>query len=320
MKTNKNLYEQVAKSFIKETKAPIPLYREEDFKYYLDLFEPVSNIKSDFESYLSKLVDIGVDEYYIMRSNLKEEIINKVKSKESYSNFINNDFKKYGDRFEPVNKGTTLLTMENVDKKWISVDMVKANFNTFRTFDEDLVDGFTNFEDWISSFENGEEFKDIKILRQIIFGELNPKRIQTIQRYYMSKLIETILNKDSDDLRVITLGADEILFEFKDGLVDTIKKSIEEFKYFDNNKFEFRVDVFELKAINKKIKDYGFIKVFDNKEEFVGVSKNMFAQAYKYYKGLEVTDNDLKFYMDGVVATYEEPLYKKLESKKEENF
>ena len=303
-------YEKLAKKFLKDFKHPIALYRKEEFDYYLELFDNVLGCKKDFISYCKMVDEVGFDNLFILREKLRNDILEHVKNKESYKEFISMDFKKYSERFEGFKHGTNFLSNNNVNKKWISIDMSKANFYSFKTFNEDLVDGYNTFEEWVMSFENGQLFKDTKILRQILFGEMNPKRNQSIQKFYMSKMIEFLGTKtDINKLNIIVLGADEVLVEYEEELLEIINDCITNFNDFcPESKFKFKVEVFELLKISD-IKEYGYVKKFENEEvKFTGVSKNYFAQSFKYYYGLPIEDRDLKFYMDGIVATYERPL------------
>lgn len=306
-------YENLAKKFLKDYKHPIALHRKEEFDYYLELYDEVLGCKKDFMDYFKMVEEVGYENLFILREKLRNTILEHVKNKECYNEFISSDFKKYSERFEGFKHGTNFLSNNNVNKKWISIDMSKANFYSFKTFNEDLVDGFDTFEEWVVSFENGYLFKDTKILRQILFGEMNPKRNQSIQKFYMSKMIEFIGTKvDISNLNIIVLGADEVLVEYNEEALKTINECVKDFNSFcPESKFNFKIEVFELLSVSE-IKEYGYVKKFDDgKVKFTGVSKNYFAQCFKYYYGLPIEDRDLKFYMDGVVATYEIPLVNK---------
>lgn len=290
------------KKFCKDEKLPIPVYDDPYFNYFLDLYEEHFKSKTKYSRFVEELGGQSWEDYYSIYLSFKDEVINHVKQKESYMKFISDDFSKFDFKREYNSSNKNFYVLDNVDKSWISVDLSKANFNSMKFYDGDIFGGIETYEEWIESFDGGYRFSKSKSIRQIIFGNLNPKRQQKIQKSIMNEMMGNINSLLVKDLEFHVLGADEFLLENKGDMSIEISKEVERFRL--ETGFEITLSNFNLLK-NKEIKDFGFIKEYSSGEvEFIGVNKNLFAQAYKGYKGLEVSGNDLLFYNDGMLSKY----------------
>jgi hypothetical protein len=94
---------------------------------------------------------------------------------------------------------------------FISIDMVRANFNTLRRFDDEGALG----QDWPTLCQKlGVDplLIDSKSFRQIVFGNLNPKLSQRLQHAVMSALLGSLVEAGVDVERdVAFLSHDEIV-------------------------------------------------------------------------------------------------------------
>lgn len=99
---------------------------------------------------------------------------------------------------------------------YVSVDLNQANWNVYKKFgglETDL-----NWEDWIKKeFNAPDAICMSKIFRQIIFGNLNPKRVTKIQEMVTNNNIKQALEAQRRDEHegIVGVSADEIIIKFK---------------------------------------------------------------------------------------------------------
>jgi hypothetical protein len=200
-----------------------------------------------------------------------------------------------------------IYTRDNVDKTFISIDMKQANFNCFLLISDVLEGnqeyvfrGKKSYKDYLHLFTPREYFKQSKYLRQVIFGNLNPKKQQQMQKYIMDYIVYVVRRK-IDASKFFKSSADEIIIQ-SDSSEDKleIKKCIDESFY--------NVKMFKLKQLGDK--PY-FVKEFDDSTiEFKCVPLHFFPQCYKYYHNLSITEKDRTFIFENNLAIFQESLFK----------
>lgn len=282
--------------FLKESKLPIPVLDSPYFEYFLDLYEGTLNSRSKFEAYKESVENLS--NYMEMYNKFKDDVIGFIKNHDSYSEFSN---KHYDFRSVP----SINLYTEDHCGKWISIDLVSANFGVLRKFDSSIVKDADSYKSFVEMFDNGELFSESKSTRQVIFGNLNPKKLQNHQKYCLSLIVE-FLNDTFGDVEVYSLGSDELVLRYDETLFNGLNSdyvSVIE----DLVGTKVKVDRFELLK-NKEFSEYGFVKVDmdGNFLELVAVPKTFYAQAYKAYFGLDLTEMDLVSFHEGHVVKFVE--------------
>jgi hypothetical protein len=158
----------------------------------------------------------------------------------------------------------------------------------------------------MKSLTDVEYFSKSKMIRQVIFGDLNPSRQQRLQKYIINQLC---IKLKENGYELSSASSDEIIISNSSNVED-IKKLLsdvpEKFKFF-------RVEKFNFKQIDNDGKYFIKTTETDNGEkvEFKSVPGHLFAQVYKKHLGLEINDNDMLFYHDGFLAQFKEPLFTK---------
>lgn len=71
--------------------------------------------------------------------------------------------------------------------------MKKANFTALRHYNKDIVGGKDTYEDFLGMFTDENYFKESKYIRQVIFGNVNPKRQITYEKFLMDKVLVKLL-------------------------------------------------------------------------------------------------------------------------------
>lgn len=258
-------------------------------------------------------------------AKLNEYIINKIKNSEEYELLNSYDLSDFKTSLKIQKQN--LYIEENDNKNFISIDMIKANYSVFNFLSKDLnnkdsifTNDFDTFlkeqtEDFLKIYEYSNEqinnlieyISSLKQLRQVIFGNINPKRQQAIQLAITNNLANTILEK-INNLTVINTTSDEILIKPNEN------KNIIELQNQINsliNKLNlniFRVESFTLNKIKYLKSDNGYIKNFikpNKNKEFKAVPSFLFAQVYKIENNIELNDYDKVFWYEGQVAFFD---------------
>ena len=159
---------------------------------------------------------IGSRRSFNLRYEISDNIIKTIKDTAAYKELGAADM----DRFMVPNKGyptKDVFKLENVGKCFLSIDFKKANFQALKHFFPGVVLNCNSYQDLIELFTNLDYFKNSKHLRQIIFGNLNPKRQARIQRFIIQQILDWAIGEEiceEKDVRMVS--NDEVVFELKD--------------------------------------------------------------------------------------------------------
>jgi len=302
----------IKQRFVKDWKLPFHVVQEPMFSYMIN--EVDTHFKSkDKLKLLEDVVDaLGSEEAFFSESNrVKNDIIQNIQSTPVYKQLQDDKLTKYD--IEPNGiKQKDIYTMENVNRTFISLDLVKANFNVMKMYDSSLTLGYQTYDELVSSVTDFDYFKKSKYLRQVIFGNMLPKKQQKLQKWVMRQLVE-MLNKDIgiDMNDFVSASADEVLFAIDPKDADKFVGMIERKLKSNDNTSDFaawvRVEAFTLKSIgNKKF----FVKEFlDSTIEFKGIPSFLFMQVYKRFVNKEVIKMDKMFFHEGYLASFEQGVF-----------
>ena len=296
------------KRFVKDQNIPIGILEEPYFSYYINLYEPDFKTKTAFAKFLNAVTKAGgsecfLDKYYAIRDNILESI----KDKPSYQEFLAADMGKYavtGINIPNI-KDTNIYTADNHGKYFLSVDMRAANFQAMKLFDPDIIDDADTYDEFILRFTDSEYFRESKYTRQVIFGNINPKRQITIQHFYIGEVLKVFLNHgliNPEHIRVY--NNDEFVVEW-DSYIDQKELS----RLGKIAKEATGVDVkCTSYCLNNIAADY-FVKEYqDGTFTFKNVPVTVFPQVYKAYRGLQLNDMDTVFQFEGRLVRFLEPV------------
>jgi hypothetical protein len=295
------LSNEIKRRFVKDFSLPITVVQEPYFEYFINLYSQDFDAAKKLAILQDAITKIGSQEnLFIESTKIQNSVINYVQSHNTplYNEFSN---QKISVTKRNISK-ESIYQDKNKDHSFISMDLKKANFQVFRLFYPELVQNKKDYESFISSFTNIDYFKKSKYIRQIIFGNLNPKRQQAFQKKIVNEMLERVLKyiPDIKEQDVLSFTADEIIVPNKEGRFDKIKSLIDSF-----NNTEWHIEPFKLKKIHPEHSFY--VKEFqDNTFEFKQVPVTVFSEVYKYYKGLPLNEKDLTFFQEGRLAVYKE--------------
>lgn len=303
--------------FVKDFLLPIPVCEDSCFNYYINLYENVLGSKTKYKMFTDLIEKLGGEEsFFQYGSRIQQEAIEKMKGMESYKRFIgdtSNLFSGYKWTFNNVPKGQVYKSIGD-KKRFFSIDIAKANYSALRyystkiTKEEDTKDnlilGSHNFDEFISNFTEEEYFKQTKKFRQVLFGNINPKRQQTIQKYIINNILNFIIDNGIFELSQLKdYTSDEIIFEGEIS-EDNLKKLKQLTKDMD---VDMHFEGFTLKRLNPY--DMYVKEMDDGSVEFKCIENNLMTQAYKHYFGMDIVYEDLLFVANnGLLAKYLKPL------------
>jgi hypothetical protein len=273
-------------TFCKENDIKIDLFSDEYFWDRIDLFG-VTGKYIEFIKLLRERFNLSVGEYLGYRDKISAEIIEYLKNTSAYQDLNNcnmNDFFVEYQDYVNVPRGD-IYKQCNIGREYISVDIKRANYvalvhysnqKGYDTFDEF---GY-NFNKFIGQFTDIEYIKNNKRLREIIFGNINGKRIATYEKYIIMQLLSELKPKINNlDTILSKINNDEFIIDITDiNSLDlsNILSSIEGIK-------EHSVPISVIQYKLKSIKSLGvFIKEICNQSSTASEIKYELACANKY--------------------------------------
>lgn len=315
MKYNRDL----CKRFVSDYKLPIPLIKEKYFTYYLSLYEEDYGALTKYDN-LAKLVDkryegnpnLFLDEYY----NVRENIIQSVLSNPSFDRFNKMDLNCYSIKYVPQISKNNIYNESNIGKFFISIDLKKANFQALKNVNKDIVFGADTYEDFVGKFTDLNYIKESKYFREVIFGKMNPKRHITVEKYYIVKIYNAIIDRFPNlNCKAVSLSNDEVVF--KDDFLfyndkwycHTFRKEIENIA--KSIGFDIHVEFFHLKGYrllfkeSKSIRTTFYYKDYiftDAKFKLISLPLPYYAIGYKLFKRKPIEEYDYHFNYEGMDA------------------
>lgn len=299
------LNNQIKKRFCKDFSLPINVFDEPYFEYFVDLYDSLHNIKEKIgylESVLNKCSN--QEEFFQQGNKISSGIKELISNTEAYKKFNSVNLDDF-----PLKKNVSqqnIYLVDNIGKEMISIDLEKANFNSFRLFGLQEELNTPTYNDLMKKFTDEPYFIQSKMIRQVIFGDLNPARQQRMQKFIIQNLCEKLLEHGCE---ISSASSDEIIIKNKtdvNEIKDILKDTDERFKFFRIEKFSFdRVSDEYDYFIKTTIKADGQEKV-----EFKNTPAFIFAQVFKKQFNLPINDYDMLFYHEGFLAQFKEPVFK----------
>lgn len=287
--------EKLRKRFCKDMGVPIQVYQDPYFSERIKLLNPYYNSISKLEDFEQTLKTYENEEdYFNEYSEIKDNAINYLKEKliEFQSVDMNEHFPIINQSFTP----SDIFKENNHNEHFISIDMTEANFSCLKHFDDDIFPGINNYREFISQFTDEEHFIKSKYIRQVIFGNQNPKRQTRYQKYIMDNLLTSLLTIVDKEL-IVSFANDEIVIKSEDKkLIKNIRNVVDDFQKKENIRIRF--ETFKLEKVNK-----GYKKLHDNGNvEFKSLSPMEIIFAIREHEGQDIQENDKVFIYENQLA------------------
>lgn len=304
------LTNRLKRRFIKDCSLPIALTDEPYFSYFIDLYDKAFSTKKKLESF-KKIVDRFETEGEVLDylQSITDGIFNSVKEKPSYQEFLKADINDFV--VKSKYPSSSIFKECHTGKKLISIDLSKANFQAMNFFDKRILDA-NSYEEFIRKYTNEEYIINSKYIRQVIFGNLNSKRLGTIEKYMIYQIVEKL---EPLGYKIILVTDDEIVLEGDEDIYNNIVNIVNEMP------IKVAIELFILKTLRnengqpfKSDKFYvkEFISYTDKKNldfEIKATDSTFYAQFFKLLTNQEINENDLVFVNNEFVAKYKEPIH-----------
>lgn len=296
---------RIRSRFLKDYSLPFNLVHDPYFEYFLELFDEDYSSMEAYHYLEGLLFLVSNDEewFFTLGEQIKNEIIARITSTAAYSKFTTADLSTF--QIESPNPtGGNLYTPSNSGSRFVSVDLLEANFNSMNYFDSDIFADFLEPESFVDVMRRTtryEYFIKSKRFRQVIFGSLSPKRQRKIQRWWIHQIIERLINEylvGDGANSIIAISDDEIILRadaMEPGMFDDLKEWCH---------LPLHIKPFQLERIGEH--PYYFKRYPDGKIEIKGVPTYLMPQIYKAVKGMPIEEIDRTFYFENQVAVFKE--------------
>lgn len=292
--------------FTKDMNIPIKLFEEPYFTSRMNLYDTAFDTKRKFDMFLETLSHFETEQdYFAAYNKLKDDVINYLRSQEAMERFMQEDLNSDTFKLKNTNFPKHDIFKRTFDGKFfVSIDMKKANFTALRHYDSSIVGGKNSYEEFIGMFTDFEYFKQSKYIRQVVFGNCNPKRQVAYQKRLMDEFLTCLLTFTVEN-QIVFFSNDEIV-------VDVSELSEVERKFYSTAVqmlidkhaelgVHLRQELFELRHIPGTD---GYIKKFLDKEgyEFKCLDALLMPFVLRAYAGEEVKEEDLVFRYENRLA------------------
>ena len=315
----------VKKRFVKDYSLPITMHRDDIFDYFIGLYDEHLDTVRKWESLTAIHNALGEGGFFAESQKVIDGAVNAISSSEHYATIANKvlELNKKTQSADTAEK-RNIYHPDFVGELLISIDMTQANFNSLKYVAPQLFGDCSTYKDFIGQFTDYDYFKESKQIRQVIFGNLNPKAQQNIQRYIMMESYNLLKNHFGDGLQMVMTGPDEIIVTnggasgvYVHELVAEIQTVLGDIGIENCHKVHpfilDRVGVeksFYVKVpydIQREIDTANGIfydAVKTKKVEFKQVPSFFYPQVFKQYFGLETNEYDFMFYHEGHYAKF----------------
>lgn len=273
------------KDFTKLFDLNIPV--REHFDYYIDQLSKTEKYKNIRELIsLFEEADKDIDNFLEYKVKKTNELIDFIKSTNAYVEFC------YDNNL--LDLPTNNSYKYHDDCKYLSIDIRSANWTSIKKYDQ-LNELGDSYVDLLSKFNLPRIFIHSKYLRQFIFGNINPKKQQKIQR----NIIQEVVRMLCDNYNIECVKNDEVIIKFDS--FDDIKDI---YNIIDQSKF--RIKLFSV----ERVEDFRIDSIYDIKgnllyKEIVSVNGQLFYLKLKQYITKEKLDiRDLYFRNDGKLGIW----------------
>ena len=303
---------KVLQRFVKDCDIPVTVLEEPYFSYFVKLYDKDYGSIEKYRMLEETLKKAGSEEAFLEEyAKAKDAAITQTEALPEYTAFLQEDMNRYAVETPriPNLAGRDVYVLPNDGRRFISIDMRKANFQVLRKYSRALVFGADTYEEYIRRFTDMPYVAQSKYTRQVIFGNMCPKRQVTMEKYCMRQVFDFLKQgKNVKDSFFAVFTNDEIVLRADDFPFSC--ESGEEAQALRVLEREIRsvldIDVsakhFLLKSIGEKpyfVKEYA-----DGTRDFKNIPKDIFAQVYKKYYDMEVLPQDMVFFYNGKLAAF----------------
>ena len=292
-----NWSHSLRRTFVKDYSIPVSVVDDPYFEHQIIVldrqygtWEKVKLLESSLAKYKSE------DEFFKAMRDLRNKIINHIKANPDYKDL---PFQKL-DGGRKISERSIYKT-DFVGKEMVSIDLVKANFQSFQMTVPEVIDNKDTYEDFVGQFTDDQYFISSKKIRQVVFGNLNPKRQIAIAKNMMHIIMHHVEAFSTD---VVTLSSDELVFEKCNALsVNGLKQKIQSLPH------NVRIKDFIIEKVPTKTSSIFIKKYKDGTFDLKCCPGNYTIEVLRHIYGEPVHPMDKVFYNDGRLCEYKDSLF-----------
>lgn len=206
--------------FCKDAGLNIKIFEEPLFSNMLSLYDAQFGAIEKYRKFIALVDKLGGEgEYFRAYEAVKDAAITYLNENEDMMYFSREEDMS---KFECQNKNfksTDIYINPNVGRVFLSIDMKKGNFTSLRHYNSKIVDNCSTYEEFLGKFTEEEYFKNSKYIRQVIFGNVNPRRQTTYEKYLMDTVLTKLLEFVDKDA-IAFFATDEIVVDLTDRYAD----------------------------------------------------------------------------------------------------
>lgn len=302
--------------FINDYKLPIVMNSVKYFFYFLELYE------NEFQSLTKwkKLWDM-IDNRFNGNENdflkyfydVREKVITDTANSESYQKFNTMDMNKFKVIDKPNVSSNNIYNGGNIGKGFLSIDLKKANFQALKYVDSNIVLNSDTYEGFIGKFTDLGYIKESKYFRQVIFGQMNPKRHITVEKYLINQVCK-IYKEVYNWGKIVSMSNDEIVIEMDLRQLsyskDQIRKLTDDIEYIIKVGLGllvrveyFTLDGFQMYSkdtVNPKTTFYVKTNLATLERKLMCVPAPYYALIYKLLNNIPLEEYDYHFIYEGI--------------------
>lgn len=311
--------ENLKRRFVKDNSLPIKIFDSPVFENRLAMFETQFKAKSKYDAFVKMLEENFPDEgaYFDEHHRVADAALAYMQENEHFQYFSQKEDMKQFDVDQQGLPGNSVFKDTNVGKYLLSIDMVKANFTAMRFYNPEIFGGAETYEDFIGMFTNLEHIKKSKYIRQMIFGNIVPKRQQKYEKFLMNKVLEGFFKYTPFCKKNVEyFGTDEIVFDITEFVIDgKLTPGIDLVVYelvdrFCERGINIRCEYYHLKKVygtSGYMKEYVF-GTADKGVEFKCLEPLEYPFVIRAYEGSAYTGDEYYFTYEGRLAKLMQPI------------
>lgn len=318
--TKINNIKKFRQRFVKDYNLPINIFDDNLFEYYIQLYDffPYLRYKETIEK-IENEYDGCVEKWLEYCASVRDNAINGVMETDEYKKFNSMDLSQYN--FAPICGERSCYTEETNGKRFLSIDLRKANFQALKYVG---VVSDATYEQFVNRFGGDDYIANSKYLRQVIFGKMNPSRQIKIEKYLMSKVYESIKDiTEKYGLTIFSMNSDELIFEIPKEFYSNWPTDYENARKLaydiynlveENVGADIKVEYIEVKRLpivsanGTKIDAYERTNLFTSQKTLKKASTTFYPQIYKLWNEMPIEDYDMVFYFENQLATFNQEL------------
>ena len=300
-----NISAQLKERFCTDCKIPIKIYQLPYFEQRMTLLDPFYGTREKWKLFLDVLNSgdfKNEQDYFEYYNNLKDQVICFIKNNEAYKTFNTMNMSSYMIKHKHL-PTKEIYKASFIGRRFISIDIVKANFSALNQFDPNIftVNGNVSktWEEFLSNFTPYEYILKSKYIRQVVLGNCNPGRHITYEKYLMDQILSKVLEIVPIN-EVVFFSNDEIVIDITD------KKEIPDLSVIKNVvDIPIRIEEFTLHFIPncnvyyKEINANGKIEI-----DIKGANAETIPYAIRHLNHESIQDEDLYFMHNGKLAKF----------------